>query len=262
MSLFLIIIVSLTASCLTFFSGFGLGTILLPVFALFLPVPMAVAATAVVHAANNIFKVGLMWRLADWAIVTRFGLPAIAAAYCGARVLARLADLPTMYAYHFLGIAAQMTPLKLLMGLLILGFALGELHPTLQRLSFKRKYLPLGGMLSGFFGGLSGHQGAFRSAFLSKVDITPQAFVGTNAVIGLLVDSTRLFVYGTTLSVFHWERIASSAEGRMILAGATGAFLGVVIGRRFVHTMTMKTIQHVTGSLLILIGALLTMGFI
>ncbi|OGA86871.1 MAG: hypothetical protein A2Z90_01050 [Burkholderiales bacterium GWA2_64_37] len=50
---------------LTLFSGFGLGTVLVPVFALFFPVPLAIAATAAVHFANNIFKFGLMAKQAD-----------------------------------------------------------------------------------------------------------------------------------------------------------------------------------------------------
>ena len=40
---------SLFIALLTFFSGFGLGTLLLPVLAVFFPVDLAVAATAVVH---------------------------------------------------------------------------------------------------------------------------------------------------------------------------------------------------------------------
>ena len=53
------ILVSLTAliaAGLTLYSGFGLGTMLLPVFALFFPVEMAVVATALVHGANNVLR--------------------------------------------------------------------------------------------------------------------------------------------------------------------------------------------------------------
>ena len=39
-------------------------------------------------------------------------------------------------------------------------FALFELLPLLRRIEFPRRYVPLGGTLSGFFGGLSGNQGA------------------------------------------------------------------------------------------------------
>gem|GEM_PF-6365247 len=42
------------ASGLTLYSGFGLGTLLLPVFAFFFPVEVAVGATVLVHGANNI----------------------------------------------------------------------------------------------------------------------------------------------------------------------------------------------------------------
>jgi hypothetical protein len=47
---------------LTLFSGFGLGSLLLPVFALFFPLESAVAVTAIVHLCNNLFKVGLLGR--------------------------------------------------------------------------------------------------------------------------------------------------------------------------------------------------------
>lgn len=262
MHVVLIAIIAMTASCLTLFSGFGLGTILLPVFAMFIPVEMAVAATAIVHAANNVFKVAVFGRLADRKIVLQFGLPAIATAYLGATVLANLVHLPTIFSYRLFGLTAHIIPLKLILGFMILGFALFELHPRLQRLSFERKYLPLGGIFSGFFGGLSGHQGALRSAFLSKIDIAAPAFVGTNAVIGLLVDSIRLFAYGTMLSQFNITTLASSAEGKMIFAGVIAAFLGVIIGKRFLHKVTMKTIQYITGSLLLLIGFVMTVGLI
>jgi hypothetical protein len=61
-------VTAFVASGLTLFSGFGLGTVLLPVFSLFLPVPLAVAATAVVHFANNLFKLGLVGTAADWRV--------------------------------------------------------------------------------------------------------------------------------------------------------------------------------------------------
>lgn len=62
MAFVVIPIVALLASLLTFFSGFGLGTILLPAFAIFFPVNIAVALTAIVHLLNTIFKFGLVGR--------------------------------------------------------------------------------------------------------------------------------------------------------------------------------------------------------
>lgn len=59
-------VVAFLASALTFFSGFGLGTLLLPAFALFLAAPAAVAATAIVHLLNGLFKGILVYKAAHW----------------------------------------------------------------------------------------------------------------------------------------------------------------------------------------------------
>ena len=95
--------VTLFFSALTLFSGFGLGTLLMPAFALFLPVPVAVAATAVVHLANNLFKLALVGRKADWTVVVRFALPAAVGAIVGAILLGLLADVPPLLGYSFGG---------------------------------------------------------------------------------------------------------------------------------------------------------------
>lgn len=42
------------AAGLTFFSGFGLGTVLMPVLAVFFSVELATMMTAVVHLLNNL----------------------------------------------------------------------------------------------------------------------------------------------------------------------------------------------------------------
>lgn len=76
MELILIGFAALLASGLTLLSGFGQGTALMPVFALFFPLQLAIAATAVVHFANNLFKLGLMAQQTDWSVVVKFSLPA------------------------------------------------------------------------------------------------------------------------------------------------------------------------------------------
>jgi len=55
-----------------------------------------------------------------------------------------------------------------------------EMSPRFQQWSLDKKYLPLGGLLSGFFGGLSGHQGALRSAFLIKSGLSKESFINND----------------------------------------------------------------------------------
>jgi uncharacterized membrane protein YfcA len=156
---------------------------------------------------------------------------------------------------------AQITPLKLIVGLLMIGFALFELLPRFQRLEFDRRYLPVGGLLSGFFGGLSGHQGALRSAFLAKSGLTTERFVGSNAVIGLLVDLTRIGVY---LAFFAAAGAAvdGSAAWPLVIIGAVAAFCGVLVGKRFLHKVTMKSVRTLVAILLFGVGAGLLVGVI
>jgi hypothetical protein len=254
---------ALAVSGLTMYSGFGLGTLLMPVFALFFPVEVAVASTAVVHGANNIFKISLLGRQADWGIVIRFGIPAILAAFAGAAALGLVAHFNEMARYSIGTHTAVITPLKLVMGILMLVFALFELLPGLKNLKFDRRYLFAGGILSGFFGGFSGHQGALRSAFLAKVGIDTKAFVGTNAVIGFMVDMARIATYA---AVFLAAGTASSVIGKeqapLIVTGILAAFAGVMLGKRFLGKITMKTVQTITGVLLLGIALALGAGLV
>lgn len=87
MGYIIICIVAFAVSGLTLFSGFGLGTLLMPAFALFFPIEVAVAATAIVHLANNIFKVGLVGKKADSSIVLKFAPSAAVMAIFGALLL-------------------------------------------------------------------------------------------------------------------------------------------------------------------------------
>jgi uncharacterized protein len=195
MEYLIVMFAALFVAALTLFSGFGLGTLLMPVFALFFPIETAVAATAVVHGANNAFKVGLLGKSADKTMVIRFGVPAIIAAFAGAGALGYVLQFGDVVSYTLGSKVAVITPVKIVMGMLMMVFALFELLPRFRQMRFDRKRLFLGGILSGFFGGFSGHQGALRSAFLAKVGISTESFVGTNAVIGFMVDMARLTVY-------------------------------------------------------------------
>lgn len=250
---------ALLAAGLTMYSGFGLGTLLLPVFALFFPIEIAVVATALVHGANNVFKVSLLGRFADRGVVLKFGLPAIAAAIIGALTLGWVTQSGSSARIEVNQSVFEITPIKLLIGLLMIGFALIDLLPRFRSMSFKRSYLPLGGVLSGFFGGLSGHQGALRSAFLAKTGLSTQGFVGTNSVIGLLVDLTRISVYAA-LFVTAGGQFGEFNAWPLVITGALSAFCGVLIGKRFLHKVTMSSIQTLVGILLFGVGLALVFG--
>jgi len=257
------IIVCLVAglvSAMTLFSGFGLGTVLMPAFALFFPVPAAVAATAVVHLANNIFKVFLVGKNADRGVVARFAIPGAIAALIGAALLGFFASISPLYSYRFGGQEHDITVIKLLIGLLIIGFSLYELLPRFSGLAFDRKYLPLGGLLSGFFGGLSGNQGALRSAFLIKAGLGKEAFIGTGTVSAVIVDISRMLVYGLSFYTSKFADLGGIWE--LVLAATLAAFLGAFLGTRLIKKITLHTVQIIVGIMLVMIGFGITIGLL
>jgi len=157
MEYLIIAIVSAAIAGLTLFSGFGLGTVLLPVFAIFFPIDVAIGMTAIVHLLNNILKFILLGKSADKAIVLKFGIPAIIAAFLGAWILIKFINMPPIFNYQIGSKEFLIEPVKLVIGIIMIMFAMIELSPKLSHLSADKKYLPFGGLLSGFFGGLSGH---------------------------------------------------------------------------------------------------------
>lgn len=262
MDYFIICLTALAVSALTLFSGFGLGTLLMPAFALFFPVEIAVAATAVVHLANNVFKVILVGKGAHPKTVALFAIPAAICAAFGAWLLNRMSDVEPLVTYVLGARTCEITTIKLIIAALIFLFALMELIPYLMKLSFSRKYVPLGGALSGFFGGLSGHQGALRTAFLIKCGLTKEAFIGTMVVSAVVVDISRITVYGTTFITKHFETMRNSSIGSLVIAGIVAAFAGSFIGKQLVKKVTMHTIQVMVGIMLMLVGLALGMGII
>lgn len=246
---------ALLASCLTFFSGFGLGTLLMPVVALFLPVEVAIAVTAIVHLANNLFKLVLVGQKADRSVVLRFGVPAVLMALFGAWLLNALSGLPPVFEYLAFGRTVSVSMVKFIIGLLILGFVWLELSPQFSKMSFDPRYLPLGGALSGFFGGLSGHQGAFRSMFLLKSGLNQPSFIATGVVLAVLVDVARMLVYGWSFSTH-----AAQINWAMVLSASLFAFAGAYLGAKVLHKVTLRTIQYIVSALLVVIGLGLISG--
>lgn len=253
----LISAVAFVAAVLTFFSGFGLGTILTPVFMVFFPVDLAIALTGVVHFFNNIFKLVLVGRDADRTVLLRFGVPAVVFAVLGSWLLLNISDMQPLFAYDAFGRHFEVYPVKFTVSLLLIVFALMDLIPYFTRLQFGRDKLPLGGALSGFFGGLSGNQGALRSAFLIKAGLSKEAFVGTAVVVSTFVDLTRLSVYAT--------RFTSSGltdNLTLVLCATLAGIAGAFIGNRLLKKVTLRFIQVTVAVMLILISVALGAGWI
>lgn len=251
----IICLVAFAGSWLTLFSGFGLGTILLPVFGLFFPVEVAIALTAIVHFLNNIFKLLLLGRHADKGVLLRFGLPSIVAALLGAWLLTRLTGMEPLYSYTLNGKELSVTPVKLVIAVVLALFALFDIIPRFSKMEFSARWLPLGGVLSGFFGGLSGMQGALRSAFLVRAGLTKEAFIATGVAIACMIDITRLSVYSKQIISAH-----PTLNYSLVLAATLAAFAGAFLGAKLLKKVTIEAVHIVVAVMLLVYSVLLGMG--
>ncbi len=262
MDYLVVVLTALLGAALALFSGFGLGTLLLPLFSLFFPVEIAVAATAVVHLLAHFYRALLTGRYADLRVVLAFSVPAALLAVAGAAVLDAIAAVPPLASYGAGARSFQVTLVKVVVAVLIAGFAVFELVPALHRFCLGRRYLPLGGALAGFFGGLSGHQGALRSAFLTKMGLDAPTFVGTTAISAVIIDITRLVVYGLLLVPRDFATVLGYRGAELVVAATLASLVGTTVASRFLSLVHMGGIRLLVGAMLVAVAAGLGAGLL
>ena len=145
----------------------------------------------------------------------------------------------------------------IIIAILLIVFAFMEIIPSFQKIQFGKDKLILGGVLSGFFGGLTGIQGAIRSAFLIKSGLSKEAYIATGVVIACLIDFTRLTVYITRFST------SSLNENLTLVISATAsAIVGAYVGMKLLKKVTFRSIQILVAIMLLAISIALGMGLI
>jgi uncharacterized membrane protein YfcA len=249
--------VAFAASALTFFSGFGLGTILLPAFALFFTAPAAVAATGVVHLLNNLFKGTLIFRTTHWPTALKFGMPAIPGAILGALLLSALGELP---AFRWSAFGREFAPSTagIIIGAVMILLAILETMPWFQKLAAPPHLIPAGGFLAGFSGGLTGQQGALRSIFLLKAGLDAPRFIATGTMVAIFVDLARLPTYFASFAPGALD--LTGREGLLVAFGTVCAFVGAWLGASYFKKATIAVVRYIVVSLMLLIGAGLILG--
>jgi len=257
LSYFAVLAAALSGAFLSFFCGFGLGTLLLPAFMLFFPAQIAVAATAVVHMANNIFKLFLVGKHAHWPTIRSFGVASVVGAVLGAWSLQWLAGMNDSIDFSFLDQSFQTDSIRILLAIIIFTFALIEISPALEKIEMPARWLPVGGLVSGFFGGISGHQGALRSAFLMRSGLSKDAFMGTRVVCACLVDVSRLSIYAASISA-GWSELRLD-----LLALATlAAFGGAWQGNKLVKKTELPVLNRIISIALIAFAVAFALGVV
>lgn len=228
----LFLITSYLAACAATIAGFGSSALLIPVAIFFMEIKTAIFVIAVFHLFNNLFKVRFFWSKIDFRTFFLFGIPSIFMAFCGA---ALISILPIHIIRVVLG------------AFLILYSGYSFVKPDF-RVHKSEKNAVLGGSLSGLLAGLIGLGGAIRSAFLIGFNLPKDVYVGTSALIAVVIDMTRIPTYLVTGSVGYDPHLY------LIPFLIVCAYFGVRTGKLLLHRINQKTFRRFVLAALFLIG--------
>ena len=213
-------------------AGFGAATVLTPIAIFFVDIKTAVAIVAAFHLCGNASRLYFFGRHIRWRIVWQFGLAGVACSLAGAELASRVSA------------AALQVALGAFL-LVYVALALSRL-PAL-RLPARRSTLLIGAVASGTIAGLIGTGWAIRSVCLLAFGLPKDAYLGTSALIALVVDATRLPVY--VAQGFLPRAMAP------VMAGLVGiAFAGAWTGQRLVRRVSPEGFKRLVLAMLAAMG--------
>ena len=225
-------LVGIVAAAIAAVTGFGIGSLLMPVLGIEVGTKLAVAAVAIPHLVGSAQRFWILRRHVDRRVVLGFGAMSAAGGLAGALLHARVSG-------HTLGVV---------FGVLLILAGLSELTGWMRRIRWGRRAAWVAGAVSGVLGGLVGNQGGIRSASMLGFDVPKESFVATATAIALFVDCARLPVYLAT----QGRELARLWP--LLLIATTGVLIGTLLGIRLLSRLPQRVFRHVLAILLVMLG--------
>ena len=223
---------SILAGAIASIAGFGIGSVLTPLFAVRVGTQLAVATVSIPHLFATALR---FWRLRAHVNRRALGSVGLTSAVGG-------------LAGALLHTYSSNRSLAIVFGVLLLFVGVSELTGLARRMRFGGPVAWIAGAISGVFGGLVGNQGGIRSAALLGFDLDRQAFVATATAIGLVVDGARMPVY------FATQMAAIARVWPLVLIATVGTLAGTMLGVRTLRRIPETVFRRVVAILLLLLG--------
>lgn len=228
----LVAIASLVAGAIASVAGFGIGSILTPVFNTRVDMRLAVAAVSIPHLVATAVRFWRMRRDTSISVLKTFGVMSAAGGLTGA-VLQQYASSPMLI---------------VVFAALLVFVGIAGLTGVSERMRFGRTIGWIAGTISGLLGGLVGNQGGIRSAALLGYDLSPAAFVATATAIGLIVDAARMPVY----AAIDARRLVQL--GPAIVIASACAVAGTLAGERVLKRIPPRRFRRLVATLVLALG--------
>jgi hypothetical protein len=226
-------IASFVAGAISSVAGFGIGSVLTPVFGLAIGVKLGVAAAAIPHFVGNALRLWTLRQRIDKSVLKTFGVMSALGALVGA-LLHAIAAAPA---------------LKIALGIVLIVTGILGAGGWTDRLRVQQRGASVAGAISGFLGGLIGYQGGLRAAAMLALDIRKEVFVATAVAVAVVVDGARLPVYAFSVGpelVPMWP---------LLIIAVCGVIAGTLLGKAILGRIPETLFRRIVSALLAALGA-------
>jgi uncharacterized protein len=226
-------IAAFVAGAISAVAGFGIGSVLTPVFGLAIGVKLGVAAAAIPHCLGNAVRFWTLRQRLDKSVLKTFGLMSALGALLGA-LLHAVATAPA---------------LKIALGIVLIVTGVLGAGGWTDRLRVGRQGASVAGAVSGFLGGLVGYQGGLRAAAMLALDISKEVFVATAVAVAVVVDGARLPVYAFSVGpelLKIWP---------LLIIAICGVIAGTLLGKAILGRIPEALFRRIVSALLAILGA-------
>ena len=227
MTWFILLFVSWLAATISGIAGFGGSLIILPVFSHLIGAKTAIPILTIAWMMGNFSRAGFGYRDIRWRPVIYFSLGAIPAAVLGARVFVELSSGLIMKA-----IAVFLLVIVILRHLNV-KYAISE-----------KWFIPWGALV-GFLSSVFGSAGPIGAVAFLSLNLSPAAYVASEAVTAVLMHLTKTVVYSRYALLTAHDILVGIILGTAMVIGSWTA-------RRFIKNISGKVFSHFVDVLLIL----------
>jgi len=228
----LIAVAAILAGAIASVAGFGIGSILTPLFAIHFGTKLAVAAVSIPHLIATALRFLRIGEHVDKRVFVSFGITSAAGGLLGALLHARFSS----------------TALSYVLGALLVFAGMMGVTGLSRRMRFEGVAAWIAGALSGAFGGLVGNQGGIRSAAMLGMRVSKESFVATATAIALVVDLARMPVY----AVVQGKEVLGIWP--VLLLAIIGVVLGTLAGERVLRKIPEPLFRRIVSLIVLTLG--------
>ncbi len=222
----------IVAGAIAAISGFGIGSILTPLFAAWLGTKLAVALVSIPHLIGTSLRFAVIRQHVNRHVLWTFGITSAIGGLLGA----------------LLHIWLRSVLLGYVLGVLLVFAGIMGITGLAARMRFGRGGGWVAGALSGMFGGLVGNQGGIRSAALLGFNLQRDEFVATATAIALLVDGFRMPVY----AVLQYRPVFQ--QWPLVTIATAGVVAGTLSGKWMLSRIPQDVFRMIVACVILALG--------